>query len=228
MLIEIPYEQWTGSSLSGVFKYPNVVSCRCPSCGNSTNFSIPNSALKEAERSLLAAAKCAGCGYLVRFLGFYSAEPGLEGYDTLEILNVYSPQDRLIERPNLPENVPEPLARSLYATIDAFNSENFMATSVVGRRTLEGIFKYLVNEAERKTTLNKLIENVGSNFDFSAPISRLAHAIRSGGNLGAHFDMEKEPDRELAKQMVDLLLYLISYLYVLPKSITDIEAALDK
>lgn len=60
------------------------------------------------------------------------------------------------------------------------------------------------------------------------PLGKLAHAIRDGGNLGAHFDMEKEPTEEMAKHMVELLNYLISYLYVLPKEIEKLEQSLQR
>jgi hypothetical protein len=40
--------------------------------------------------------------------------------------------------------------------------------------------------------------------------------------------MEKEPDHILAKQMIELLDYLISYLYVLPNEIKKLEHSLNK
>ena len=83
-------------------------------------------------------------------------------------------------------------------------------------------------EEKRNTTLAKLIEHTKANVDLAAPLTSLSHAIRDGGNLGAHFDMEKEPNESLAKQMVELLEYLISYLYVLPKEIADLESSLGK
>jgi hypothetical protein len=76
--------------------------------------------------------------------------------------------------------------------------------------------------------LAKLIEFAKSEVDLAAPLSALSHAIRDGGNLGAHFDMEKEPNETLARQMVELLAYLISYLYVLPKEIEKLEQSLGR
>ena len=115
----------------------------------------------------------------------------------------------------------------VYKRQDALNSSNFAATTVCARRTLEGIFKYLVPEKEQKKPLAQLIEHVKSNNDLAAPLQSLSHAIRDGGNLGAHFDMEKEPDAVIARQMVEFLEYLISYLYVLPKEINALESSLN-
>lgn len=76
--------------------------------------------------------------------------------------------------------------------------------------------------------LYKLIETATQQTDLAAPLRSLSHAIRSGGNLGAHFDMEREPDEAVARQIVELLSYLISYLYVLPARIQQLEEDLGK
>ncbi|WP_423814300.1 DUF4145 domain-containing protein [Pseudomonas viridiflava] len=130
--------------------------------------------------------------------------------------------------PSLPETVPAPLQRSLKSTIDSLNAKNFPATAVGARRTLEGIFKYRVEASNRSKTLYQLIDLVKSSSDLAAPLETLSHAIRSGGNLGAHFDDENEPTEEMAGKMVELLDYLVSYLYVLPSKITDLERSLGK
>lgn len=126
------------------------------------------------------------------------------------------------------DDVPLQLRRALIATIECYNAGIYTAATVAGRRTLEGIFKYLVNEDKRNQSLARLIETVKAEKDLSEPLSALSHAIRSGGNLGAHFDMEHEPDENVARQIVELLSYLISYLYVLPAKINQLEVALGK
>ncbi len=47
----------------------------------------------------------------------------------------------------------------------------------------------------------------------------LSHAVRKGGNIGAHFDLEKEPDKEAALAAIDLVEYLLDYVFVLPKKV---------
>ncbi|MGE6741708.1 DUF4145 domain-containing protein [Allorhizobium pseudoryzae] len=124
--------------------------------------------------------------------------------------------------------LPEPLRRALSATIESYNARIYTAAAVSGRRTLEGIFKFLVAEDKRNLPLAKLIDAVREQKDLSAPLSQLSHAIRAGGNLGAHFDIENEPSEAVARQMVELLSYLISYLYVLPARIQQLEADLGR
>jgi hypothetical protein len=55
----------------------------------------------------------------------------------------------------------------------------------------------------------------------------LADAIRKGGNLGAHFDSEKEPNDEIAGLMVDVLDYLIEYLFILPNRIKNLHEKIE-
>jgi hypothetical protein len=107
-------------------------------------------------------------------------------------------------------------------------TKNYPATAVMARRTLEGIFKYLLPEGNRKGTLAALIKQAMEQHNLAAPLATLAHAIRDGGNLGAHFDEENEPTELMAQQMVELLKYLISYLYVLPSQIKELEDSLAK
>ena len=123
---------------------------------------------------------------------------------------------------DLPESVPERLKRSFEDTVRALNAQIYGATATSGRRTLEGIFKYLVSEDKRKQPLYKLVQVALDQYDFSEPVARLSHAIRSGGNLGAHFD-DDEPDSDMAIAIVQLLHYLIEYIYVLPEQIKDLE-----
>jgi hypothetical protein len=120
------------------------------------------------------------------------------------------------------------LQRAFASTVDAYNTKNYVATAVCCRRTLEGIFKYRVDEGKRKLSLMKLIKEVQDSQDLAEPLNTLSHAIRAGGNLGAHFDEDAEPSRDMARHMVELLEYLLSYLYILPDRIANLDNALAK
>jgi hypothetical protein len=74
--------------------------------------------------------------------------------------------------------------------------------------------------------LARAIQKVQETKDLARPLTTLSHAIRQGGNLGAHFDEDREPTAELAQQMVELLEYLIEYLYTLPADIARLEESL--
>jgi len=125
-------------------------------------------------------------------------------------------------------DVPEKLMRSYLSTVDSYNSQNYPATAVGARRTLEGIFKFLVPVEDRSKNLFQLIELVTNQTTLAKPLTTLSHAIRDGGNLGAHFDPDSEPDEQMARQMVELLSYLIKFLYVLPKEIEKLESSMGR
>lgn len=205
------------------------VSTNCPFCLEKVIFSL-TSYVEDANRNWVAASStCPGCGRAVSFLS--AATPygsGGETPDESHEFFMFPGASSGYAYPTLPETVPAPLQRSLISTIDSLNAKNFPATAVGARRTLEGIFKYRVDASSRSKSLYQLIDLVKSSSDLAAPLETLSHAIRSGGNLGAHFDDENEPTEEMAGKMVELLDYLISYLYVLPSKITDLEKSLGK
>lgn len=178
--------------------------------------------------SISLSSSCPGCGQAVWFWALRSKQnpQSTDGNPSAIYMNP-AIKDHYPYPESLSE-IPAQLQRSFSSTVDALNSRNYAATAVCARRTLEGIFKYRAPEGKANATLAELIEHTKNHVDLAAPLTALSHAIRDGGNLGAHFDMEKEPDEFISKQMVKLLEYLISYLYVLPKEIERLEASLAK
>ena len=55
--------------------------------------------------------------------------------------------------------------------------------------------------------------------DLAKPLITLSHTLRQGSNIGAHFDMTRSTDEDMAKAMLDLLDYLVEYVYTLPQRI---------
>ena len=129
----------------------------------------------------------------------------------------------------MPAQIPERLARAIREAEKSFEAEHYPATLTCGRRALEGIFKQLIPEQSldkangRRKDLHDLIEEFMATDDSKEPLKNLSHAIRLSGNLGAHFDLEKDPDRETAETVLLLLRYLIEYFFILPERIRQIE-----
>ena len=200
----------------------------CPHCSEKGIFSLVDQHHDEFRLSVAATAHCPGCLKIVWFWALRDAGNPKGGETIPKAIYMYPIVKNYYPQPEFLMDIPEPLQRAFVSAVDALNSRNYAATAVCARRTLEGIFKYLVPEDKRGATLAKLIQHTKENVYLAAPLTSLSHAIRDGGNLGAHFDMEKEPDETLAQQMVKLLEYLISYLYVLPKEIAKLESSLGK
>jgi len=211
------------------YKTATSISAVCPFCIEKVIFSLGSFQEDTNRNWVSASAICPGCGRAVHFLTAVSLtdSQGNPPEETLQYF-MFPGTTSGYAYPSLPDTVPAPLQRSLISTIDSLNARNFPATAVGARRTLEGIFKYLVESGSRTKNLYQLIDQVKNNHDLAAPLETLSHAIRTGGNLGAHFDDENEPTEEMAGKMVELLDYLISYLYVLPSKITGLEKSLGK
>lgn len=224
----IPLDAVHGWTISANVRIPHAIRSVCPHCGERVVFGIGECHNDPIRRSVAGTAMCPACQGRVSFWAVRGEKSPATPQSNPTAIFMYPVVKDYYPIPDFRAAIPEPLLRSFSSTVDAFNSKNYVATAVGGRRTLEGIFKYLVPEDKRKATLARLIEHAKSEIDLAAPLSALSHAIRDGGNLGAHFDMEKEPDERLARQMVELLEYLISYLYVLPKRIEQLEQSLGR
>lgn len=207
---------------------PGSISTICPHCGDKVVITLGSFTEDKMRNAVSATGNCPSCNKHIHVWSVH--KKGENKDDQRKSVNVFihPPVKGFYQVPELGPTVPDALKRSFISTIDAYKSGNFPATAVCCRRTLEGIFKFLIKNNSSNKNLYNLIDQAIKDIDLAKPLSDLSHAIRDGGNLGAHFDMEKEPNEEMARQMVELLDYLISYLYTLPNKITKLEQILDK
>lgn len=204
------------------YRYPASINQICPFCGDLVTFSTSVSSNDTSTSSVSLRSACPGCQSFVSFWAVRTEESGGEPFEIF----MYPKSKPVLLAADFPESVPLAIRKSFDSAASSFITKNYPATAVMARRTLEGIFKYLLPEDKRGGSLAGTINKVMQGHDLAAPLSTLAHAIRGGGNLGAHFDEENEPTEAMAMQMVELLRYLISYLYVLPNQIQELEASL--
>ncbi len=216
--------QWGRSS---DHRFPKSISQMCPFCGDLVTYSTNVSYHDSSTSSIGLRAACPSCSGYVSFWSIRGESSTENDGNPAEVFMYPRSRPSLLVT-DFPESVPIAIRRSFESTATSFMTKNYPATAVMARRTLEGIFKYLLPEASRKGTLAALIKQAMEQHNLAAPLSTLSHAIRDGGNLGAHFDEENEPTELMAQQMVELLKYLISYLYVLPSQIKDLEGSLAK
>ncbi len=222
---EIPITEIKHWFTQGQIEGADVVSTNCPWCNERGLFKLKSHQYDQPRNVFSSTASCSGCSKMVHF---WTVEPkgGLSNSTEHGKVFMYPIPKNRIDELTFDDEVPEQLVRSYRSTIDAYNSKNYSSTAVCCRRTLEGMFKYLLPEGNRKIGLAKAIEEAINSVNFSKPLSSLSHAIRQGGNLGAHFDLDKEPNEDMARSMVELLQYLLSYLYVLPREIEKLENVL--
>lgn len=210
--------------ISGATKLPTSISTRCGICGEKVIFTLhQHGAPPNGQKAFTFSGICPSCQETSYFSCFCAKEGNAlqpAAITQYPITTVFYPQ------PYFPDNMPDPIKRSMTSAIDSFNNGNYTAAAVTGRRALEGMFKYLVPASDRGKALYALIEQVKSSPDFSENLTKLSHLVREGGNLGAHFDEDREPDQEMARQVVEMTDYLSAYLYTLPETIKALEQSI--
>jgi hypothetical protein len=121
----------------------------------------------------------------------------------------------------------DPLKRAYESAVTVLNTKQWSATAVMCRRLLEGITKSVLPPELHKQPLGKQLEALPAYRSLDKPLLELADAVRRGGNLGAHFDLEKEPDEQVATLMLDLCEDLLDYLFTLPNRIDELHRKIE-
>lgn len=199
----------------GQGRYPLTIDTACPRCGRTVTLQTRAPERDGARETTSATARCPACG---QDSHVWFVE---EGY-----LFIRPSPPKTHRRPiEGHEALPERLRRAYKAALDVYNAGVWTATANSCRRTLEGIVPDLHPDAEGP--LARRLKELPDNVDLAEPLVTLSHAVREGGNLGSHFDLEKEPDRETAEAMLELVEYFLEYVYTLPRMIEDLNRKLD-
>jgi hypothetical protein len=69
------------------------------------------------------------------------------------------------------------------------------------------------------TNLSRRIQALAQQPNLNQPLIDLSDTLRESGNLGAHFSDDVETSIEDAVRMVELLEFLLTYVFVLPDRI---------
>lgn len=125
------------------------------------------------------------------------------------------------------EDLGASLKRAYESAVNVLNTKEWSATAVMCRRLLEGIAKAVLPRELHKQPLGKQLESLPAYRSLDKPLTELADVVRRGGNLGAHFELEKEPDEQVATLMLDLCEDLMEYLFTLPTRIDDLHKKIE-
>ncbi len=61
-----------------------------------------------------------------------------------------------------------------------------------------------------------------------SPLKEVADKIRKAGNLATHFNLEIETDRDTAALILDLLEYIVEYLFVMEREAHALEQRIEQ
>ncbi|NOV02716.1 DUF4145 domain-containing protein [Paenibacillus planticolens] len=211
---------------SNKYKIAKSVDFKCGHCSRTVNFLLVWDSYNES--SMFTSSRCSGCGEESRF---YFVEIKENEQETLTGDLYISPSAelrRIADGVEITEKFSSSMLRAYNSAVNVYNLGEWSGAVVLCRRLLEGITKSLLPESEQNKPLNKQLEVIAGHAELQKPLLTLAHAIRIGGNLGAHFDLEREPDEVVSKYIIDMLDYLIEYLYVLPKRIEELHSHIEE
>ena len=167
--------------MGNTWSIPASIGTTCPHCTSVVIFTMIEDGLDNNHRAYLCSGICPSCVEKSEFIFLAPKIRDDVNPKTTEIYITPTPTDwhQTIE---FTENISSALRRAYESTVDSFNSKNYVATAVGCRRTLEGIFKNLVQDDKKSLTLSKMIDEVKDSVDLAAPLTKLSHAIRAGGN----------------------------------------------
>ncbi|ANV92015.1 hypothetical protein [Picosynechococcus sp. PCC 8807] len=80
------------------------------------------------------------------------------------------------------------------------------------------LYRNLKNELKDKPEFNTVLD----------PFLQLGNALRIGRNPASHFDLETDPDINLAEKVLDLTEFLVKYIYVIPQEADNVNELIEK
>ena len=197
---------------------PYAVAVNCPYCGGNVIFNTPAWHSETSTKSLATRSLCPGCRRQPLFI---AVPNGIENSKKLSCYDYFvypGPKVRLL-LPGIEHSTTiAPLIKQEYVSaVNVINAREWTVAAVLCRRLLEGILQGMHSEASGTPNLAKQIRDLANKADLTKPIMTLADAIRKGGNLAAHFNLEKQADEEIATNMLELIEHMLEYLFVIPE-----------
>lgn len=227
MIQLIPKEAFAQTDINSNVIFPSSVDWNCPHCGRKVNFNLSWSITRGAKVHFCFSG-CSGCRQLATFIfvGFDTSENNpKEG----ELFIYPEPKTRKpLEGIYVSGNFNSGLKEAYESSINVYNVREWTATTVSSRRLLEGITLQILPDSKKNLPLAKKIQELPNYIDLQKPILILVDALRKVGNLGAHFDLGKTPNENITTLMMDLLDYLIEYIYILPNKINDLHQKIEE
>ncbi len=202
---------------------PSSIDSQCPECGRLVSFATAKWS-PAPQNTRIAVVRCPACQTpAMFFLLNHKGEAGTLGSGEQLYIHAKPPGREALPEIVDGEGLDDPLKRAYVSAVNVFNTQEWGATAVLTRRLLEGVTKSLLPPEYQSLPLAKQVAKLPETKDLSEPILKIADAIRKGGNLGAHFDLEAEPTQEVSQLMLDLAEELIEYFFVLPARIEELH-----
>ena len=202
---------------------PESVDFVCPYCSRQVNFGLPQWRYDQHQNSAIASANCSGCRKRVRFWAIDPVKYGETGGRECAELCMH-PTAELDRQPMAGlDKVPGAVAKAYVSAINVYNAKEWNGTAVLTGRALEGLVKSLMPDGKKNQVLAQMLKDLPTEIDLSKTLTTLVDGLRKGRNLGAHFDLEREANQDVAEMMIEFLEYFLEYLYILPGQVEELH-----
>ena len=204
----------------------DTFNAECPTCDQLRGVKTDSSAIHDqACKTISQSAICTFCGQHFKvFVINPLIDQDLNKPATCDSVWAYPTASVLKKLIFTEEDLTPRIFRSYKSAIDSFNNKNWFAVLSSCGVTLEGICKIHFPKAKNGDTLgdlfgklDKLLKTDSQYSLLLEPMKLLGEALNLGRHKGAHFDIEKDPDKEVAVRVLDATEFLIKYFYTLKK-----------
>lgn len=195
---------------------PNSLALYCPFCSGLATFTLTGHSLDQHRNTISATGICPACGKRISLWALGPEPSSNNNKRTCIGIWIYPPPANDTKLMDGVDKLPQKIRREYTSARNVFGCGEWNATALCCRRALEAVVQNLLPASQRKGPLIKQLELLSSKFDLAKPLRSLADTLRKGGNLGAHFNEEGEPDRGTARRMIEFVEFLLRYLYILP------------
>lgn len=203
---------------SNRIKYPAVISIRCPHCSAHVVVDSENINDLSSPPCVVFDALCPACQN--RPIFFIPASK-LDDWQQPTIYIHPRPQNSRILQAISGDALPEGIRKSYDEMIAVFEAGHWIASAAMCRRTLEGIVRDLLEGDATNhlaSDINKLSQDIKAGGKIAESVTQPADAVRIGGNFAVHFNADHRPDREIASTMVDFVIFLLEFIYIMPNN----------
>ena len=219
-------QQW---SVTNGFWHPMSIDTSCPHCGKAVNLAMQKIYFDTTRQTVAMTAACPRCRGKVHV---WAVGPGSKQESegkTCKCLAMYPDSGAPRELMARSDLIPDRIRRAYEDAVDALNAGLWSPAAVCCRRTLEGLVSNLLTDDIPKGNLADQLQQLSESetANLQKPLITLSHAVREGGNIGAHFDLERDTDRATAQAILELTEYFLEYVYTLPRRVTELEERLE-
>lgn len=158
---------------------------------------------------------CSHCGHGVavveeKWIGDHPAREGMKegGVESYHGISWWP-----LPEIKLPKDVPSEISSAFAEAATALYANCPRASTVMARRALEAI---TVDKGETSGNLVTRLRNLATKNILQPTLADWADEVRLVGNVGAHYDVINQVERDDAQQLVKFVRELIRYLYELP------------